>query len=214
MRAKGGRARGAPAASPSLLAFSTTQPLAEAIAAEATHQEAAPPGSAAPAPSLFAYTPSLGPSAFQGHMFPLGATPTRDATLPALALGLPATATVAAADDSLFDFRTDPGGQASRGDDTPPTVGAGPASLPRSRFSQGPRVAASVTTTMFAYEPEGADVAPGSAPPPARGSPADRDSLFASTATLAAMPEGSPLGGGGGGGVPPATDARPPPSCP
>jgi hypothetical protein len=146
----------------------------------------------------FAFSPSVtGVTAHFASAQPLGATPTREHTFTGLPVPVPASgarrasappsaARLGDGDDTLFEFRTSPGGPSlpvADDDDTPPLVGHGPPSMARPR-----RSTAGVTrgglgeTTLFSYEPD-STVEPGTrALPPSRGASNVDDSLFATTA--------------------------------
>ena len=169
-------------------------PLASWVAVQTGGKAPASVGGGAP----FSFSPSVtGVTAHFASAQPLGATPTREHTFTGLPGPVPASGARRASappsagrlgdeDDTLFEFRTSPGGPSlpvADDDDTPPLVGHGPPSMARPR-----RSTAGVTrgglgeTTLFSYEPD-STVEPGTrALPSPRGASNANDSLFATTA--------------------------------
>lgn len=158
------------------------------IAAAAAAASASPlgaPASVTRGSMLFSPSLALGRYA---SMQPLGATPTRDETMDVMAggAGVASPDGEEGGDDTLFAFRTSPGGQAGvaeeMDEETPPLVGQGPPSMMRARRSTG---AVPAETTIFSYDPDSTAETGAQALPP-RSSATD-DSLFASTVSWEAQ---------------------------
>ena len=184
-------------------------PLASWVAVQTAGTAPASVGATAAAP--FVFSPSvtgMTTSHFAAGQ-PLGATPTREHTFTGLPVPVPPSgnrrlsAPASAGrlgggdgDDTLFEFRTSPGGPslpAAEDDDTPPLVGHGPPSMARPRRSTAGGATRGVAgeTTLFSYEPD-STVEPGTgAAPSPRGTSHVDDSLFA---TVTVMPPAHPAG--------------------